>query len=124
LLKYGYKSFEFKVLEIIPIPNEDLNSCSKQEKEVFFKLLKSQEQIYLDILNKEPENNYNILSEAGTNRGHNLSFETRAKMSLAKKGKVSPRKGSIHKFNSKVLMSLNSSNKKKKYMFSISKKCW
>lgn len=121
LLKYGYKSFEFKILEIIPIPKGNLNSCSKQEREVFFKFLKSQEQIYLDVLNKEPEKSYNILSEAGTNRGHTLSLETREKMSLAKKGKVSHRKGSIHSSNSKVLMSLNSSVKKKVYIFDIKK---
>jgi hypothetical protein len=81
--------------------------------------LKSKEQIYLEVLNKEPEKSYNILPEAGTNRGHKLSFETRAKISLAKKGKASHRKGSIHSSNSKILMSLNSSVKKKVYVFDI-----
>jgi len=42
-------------------------------------------------------------------------------MSLAKKGKVSHRKGSIHNSNSKVLMSLNSSVKKKVYVFDLTK---
>jgi len=42
-------------------------------------------------------------------------------MSLAKKGKTSHRKGSIHNSYSKILMSLNSSVKKKVYVFDIKK---
>lgn len=61
LIKNGYKSFEFKVLDILPIPKGDLKLCSKLEKEVFFKFLKSQEQIHLDILNEDPDKSYNIL---------------------------------------------------------------
>lgn len=83
--------------------------------------MKSKEQIYLNIFQKEPDKSYNILFEAGTNRGHTLSFETRNKMSLAKKGKISHRKGSTHNLNSKSLMSLNSTNKKKVYVFDTRK---
>lgn len=83
--------------------------------------MKSQEQVHLDVINKEPEKSYNILPKAGTNRGHTLSFETRTKMSLAKKGKASHRKGSIHNSESKLLMSLNSSVKKKVYVFDTNK---
>lgn len=106
LFKNGMDSFEFRVLEFI-----DVNYSNNLKKELF--LL---EQAYLDAAKPE----YNILKRAGSNRGHKLSVETRAKMSNAKKLQYSLkpflRKGSKANELTRLLMS----NKiaKKVYVYS------
>jgi NUMOD1 domain-containing protein/NUMOD3 motif-containing protein len=76
------------------------------------------EQKYIDKLKPE----YNILTIAGSNRGHKLSEETKLKMSIAKKGKTSNRKGTIHNLYSKNLMKLNNGRNKMVYVFDLNKK--
>ena len=90
LLKYGYLSFEFYILDIVKL---DPLLTDKQQNDV----LKSLEQKYIDEIKPD----YNILTFAGSNRGHILSFETRSKMSIAKKGLPSHRKGKVHSLESR-----------------------
>ena len=66
LLKYGSSNFSLEILEY----------CEPADA-------KSREQYYLDILDPD----YNILKIAGSPFGCTRSEETKAKMSLAKKGK-------------------------------------
>jgi len=106
LLKYGYLSFEFRILEIIELDT----SLTTDEQSLSLKLL---EQKYIDSIKPA----YNILAIAGSNRGHKLSSETRAKMSLAKKGIKSHRKGSSHSTESKILMKQNSGRKIMVYVY-------
>lgn len=105
LLKYGYLSFEFILLESKEILDNDLDAGE----------IKKLEQYYID--NLKPD--YNILALAGSNRGHKMSFKTRAKMSLAKKGQVSHRKGSKHSSDSKLLMKINSGRKKRVFVYTM-----
>jgi NUMOD3 motif/NUMOD1 domain len=105
LLKYGYLSFEFILLESKEILDNDLDAGE----------IKKLEQYYID--NLKPD--YNILALAGSNRGHKMSFKTRAKMSLAKKGQVSHRKGSKHSTDSKLLMKINSGRKKRVFVYTM-----
>jgi group I intron endonuclease len=95
LFKNGMDSFEFRILEFISSDNNDLRN----------KLL--------------PE--YNILKIAGSNRGHKLSTETRAKMSKAKKLhyslKPSLRKGSKVSEQTRLLMSKNNKIAKKVFVY-------
>jgi group I intron endonuclease len=107
LSKNGMDSFEFRILEFI-----DLNSNNNLKTELF--LL---EQAYLDAAKPE----YNILKLAGSNRGHRLSVETRAKMSNAKKLqyllKPSSRKGSKANELTRFLMFKNNKIAKKVYVY-------
>jgi group I intron endonuclease len=82
MLKYGYNAFSFELLELVEFDA----SVSEEEGKV---LLLPLEQKYMDEL--EPV--YNILKRAGTNKGHKMSPEARAKISAGKKGKPSHRKG-------------------------------
>lgn len=108
LLKYGYLSFEFRILEIIEL-DTNLNT---DEQSLSLKLL---EQKYIDTIKPA----YNILAFAGSNRGHKLSSDTRAKMSLAKKGIKSHRKGSSHSTESILLMKKNSGRKIMVYVYNL-----
>lgn len=108
MVKYGYLSFSFEVLEIVEInPN-----LSDKEKDG---ILQKLEQKHID--NLQPE--YNILKIAGSNRGHTLSEETRNKMSLAKVGKPSHRKGLTLSQETRDLMKKNSGSNKVVHMLSI-----
>lgn len=98
LLKYGYLSFELKILEIVEL---DTNLTTDEQS------LSLLEQKYIDSIKPA----YKILAFAGTNRGHKLSSETKVKMSLSKKGQKSNRKGSSHSTESKNLMKENSGRK-------------
>lgn len=108
MMKYGYLSFSFEILEVVEIDS----NLSDEEKD---KILQKLEQNYIDKL--QPE--YNILKIAGSNRGHTLSEETRKKMSLAKKGKPSHRKGLTLSQETRDLMKRNSGSNKVVYMLSI-----
>lgn len=81
LLKYGYINFTLEILEVVNV--DGLTSTEARS------ILLDKEQYYIDLL--EPE--YNILKKAGSNLGIKMSSETRAKMSKAKLGKPSHRKG-------------------------------
>jgi len=107
LLKYGYLSFEFIILESIDIHENESEAIE----------LKKLELLYINKLKPD----YNILVLAGSNRGHKLSIETRAKMSLAKKGLTSHRKGSKHSADSKLLMKINSGRKKAVFVYTTDK---
>ncbi len=112
LLKYGQLSFDLIILEYI-----DLSKIDDLEQKNL--LLRSLEQKYIDQIKPE----YNILQIAGSNRGHKLSSHTRIKMSEAKKGLPSHRKGTTHNLTSKNLMKLNSGRNKIVYVFN-SEKVW
>ena len=58
---------------------------------------------------------------AGSNIGHKLSSDTKAKMSLAKRGLPSHRKGSVHSAESKFLMKTNHSRKIGVYVYDSNK---
>lgn len=107
MLKHGYLSFSFEILEIVEI-NCDLSDKDKA------RILQKLEQKHID--NLQPE--YNILKIAGSNRGHTLSEETREKMSLAKKGKPSHRKGMTVSEETRNLIQKNSGSIKVVYMIS------
>lgn len=111
LLKYGYLSFSFTILEFVDISS--LNSL-----EAFKKILTDRELHFINTLNPQ----YNILKTAGSSLGHKLSEETRLKMSKAKKGLSSHRKGSKHSEETKLLVRQNSGTNKTVYMFSKDKK--
>lgn len=66
LVKYGYASFSFEILEYCLLPTKS---------EVL-----AREQYYMDLLKPE----YNILKVAGSNLGYTHSAEVRAKMSGAR----------------------------------------
>nr|YP_009486091.1 hypothetical protein [Cantharellus lutescens]AWA82216.1 hypothetical protein [Cantharellus lutescens] len=104
LLKYGYLSFYFKILEVIELDDNIAHSYQ-------IRSLNFLEQKYIDTIKPE----YNILSIAGSNRGHKLSIETKVKMSKAKKGIISPRKGSNHSIESRLLQ--NSGRKVQVYVY-------
>jgi group I intron endonuclease len=110
ILKYGYTAFSFQVLEVV----ETDPSLSKSDNN---KRLQKAEQVHIDLIKPV----YNILANAGSNRGHKLSDETRAKMSSAKEGKPSHRKGSTQSEISKLLMRENSGRKRPVYMYSPDK---
>jgi hypothetical protein len=110
ILKYGYTAFSFQVLEVV----ETDPSLSKSDNN---KRLQKAEQVHIDLIKPV----YNILANAGSNRGHKLSDETRAKMSSAKEGKPSHRKGSTQSEISKLLMRENSERKRPVYMYSPDK---
>jgi len=100
MLKYGYLSFSFQVLEYV-----DTSGISNREKIV---ILRKLEQKYLDDMLPE----YNILKFAGSNLGHKLSTETRLKMSAAKKNKPSPRRGITISEHTRNRISANSTSKR------------
>jgi hypothetical protein len=108
MLKYGYTSFSFKILEIVPLDS----SLSDAEQN---SALLAVEQQYLDLLTPE----YNLLQKAGSNRGHKLSEESKAKMSASKKGKPSNRKGSTHTNESKLLIKQNNAKATKVYLYNF-----
>lgn len=108
MLKYGYDAFTLEILESIEIKD------FKTRKEVT-EILNKLEQKY--IIKLQPE--YNILKLAGSNRGHKMSEETRNKMSMAKKGVQSNRKGTLTSDFTRKLMQDNSAIKKKVYMYSF-----
>jgi len=102
LAKSGIDSFEFRIIEFIEI-SSNLNT----------ELLHA-EQAYLDLVNPE----YNILKLAGSNRGHKLSSETKAKMSKAQNLRFSSKTSSFkHTVNSKLLMSANSKVTKEVFVY-------
>lgn len=107
LLKYGYSSFTFEVLEFVNIDG----SLTNAERDA---LLLSREQYYIDLLGPE----YNILKLAGSNRGHTMSAETRAKMSAAKKGLPSHRKGGSFNEETRAKMSASSVMSKAVFVYS------
>jgi len=75
--KYGEQSFQFQVLE----------KCEKEK-------LLEREQYWLDFYKSYERNNgYNICCVAGSSLGIKRSEETRKKISVAKKGWVSPMRG-------------------------------
>lgn len=106
LLKYGYSNFTFEVLEFVNIDG----ALSNEERDA---LLLSREQYYIDLLNPE----YNILKMAGSNRGHKMSEETRAKMSAAKKGQPSHRKGGSFGEETRAKMSASSAMSKGVFVY-------
>jgi hypothetical protein len=108
MLKYGYLSFEFKVLEII-VAKGEANDISTQRE-----TLLAAEQKYINMI--QPE--YNILSNAGSNLGRKLSEITKQKMSTAKKGVPSHRKNSVHSLESKAVMRKNSTRRMEVYVYS------
>lgn len=101
MMKYGYASFSFEVLELVDF-DPSLSDADKEE------LLLALEQKYMDEL--EPE--YNILKRAGTNYGHKMSDEARAKISAAKKGQPSHRKGITLTDEARALIRANSAMSK------------
>lgn len=107
MLKYGYSAFSFQVLKIVPTNH----LTSDEEKS---KVLEEAEQVYLDELKPE----YNIRLTAGSNLGAKMSDETRVKMSAAKKGKPSHRKGQKLSDETRERMRLSNSNAKTVYMYS------
>jgi group I intron endonuclease len=107
MLKYGYNAFSFELLELVEFDA----SVSESEAEV---LLLPLEQKYMDEL--EPE--YNILKQAGTNKGHKMSDEARAKISASKKGKPSHRKGITLTAEARALIRENSASSKMVYVYS------
>jgi len=78
MLKYGYSAFSFQILEFVPL---DPSLSISEQNEV----LLAAEQKYIVQLNPE----YNILLTAGSNKGHKLSDEAKAKISSSKKGQPS-----------------------------------
>jgi hypothetical protein len=112
LLKYGYLNFTLEILEVVNV--EGLTSAEARV------LLLEREQHYIDLL--EPE--YNILKIAGSNLGNKMSSETKAKISAAKLGKPSHRKGlkGLEAFTVESLqkMSENSGMKKSIYVYNSS----
>ena len=111
LLKYGYRSFSFEILEEIQVDSK----ITTRDKN---KILRKLEQDYIDKL--QPE--YNILKLAGTNRGHVMSPETRAKMSARKKGKPSHRKGKTLIKSHRESVRVNSVSSKVVSMYSLQHK--
>jgi group I intron endonuclease len=109
LLKYGYLNFTLEILEVVNV--EGLTSAEARV------LLLEREQHYIDLLDPE----YNILKTAGSNLGAKMSSETKAKISAAKLGKPSHRKGlkGIEAFTVESLqkMSENSGMKKSVYVY-------
>jgi group I intron endonuclease len=111
LMKYGYLNFTLEILEVL-----DIAELSSVEARL---LLLTREQHYIDLIDPE----YNILKVAGSNLGAKMSPETREKISKAKLGMPSHRKGltglkaftveSLHK------MSENSGMKKSIYVYSL-----
>lgn len=108
IIKYGYLSFDFEILELVEL----YSTLSDKEKE---SVLLSREQHYLNEL--EPE--YNILKLAGTNYGHKMSPEARAKISASKLGKPSHRKGATITEESRLLIKSNSLTSKRVYVYSL-----
>lgn len=91
-VKYGAESFRFEVLEY----------CERDRRV-------EREQYYINLYNSA-EVGYNILPTAGSSFGRKMSEEARKKMSLAKKGKPSLRRGKTHSEESKRKMSISSTN--------------
>jgi len=106
MLKYGYKSFTFTVLELVAFAE----GLTPEEKA---KILEKCEQKHLDELKPE----YNLLTTAGSNAGFKMSDEARAKISAANKGKVSHRKGKVMPTETRERMRASSVMSKKVYMY-------
>lgn len=106
MLKYGYSAFSFKIIVFF----ESSSSLSEQEQR---DALISLEQRYIDLLHPE----YNILDTAGSNLGHKMSEEAKAKISASKKGKPSHRRGSTHSKESKELIKQNNAKSKQVFVF-------
>ena len=70
--KYGKNSFKFNILEIV----------TEYKGELY-----KREQYYIDVFDSV-DNGYNICIAAGSRAGTTCSEETKAKMSIAQKGKV------------------------------------
>ena len=102
LLKYGYMNFGIIVLETI----EFESNLSKTERKT---LILNREQYYMDLIKPD----YNLNKIAGSNLGRIYSKEVRAKMSLAKLGKPSNKKGTKLSAEVKTLMRENSGIAKK-----------
>lgn len=111
LLKYGYLNFTLEILEVV-----DAAELSSTEARL---LLLDREQYYIDLLDPE----YNILKVAGSNLGTKLTPETKAKISKAKLGMPSHRKGltGLEAFTADSLkkMSENSGMKKSIFVYSL-----
>lgn len=110
MIKYGYNSFTFTLLETVNFPN---GITPKEEA----KYLEEREQKYLDEIKPE----YNLLKTAGSNKGFIMSREARNKISVAKRGKPSHRKGATISAISRELSSKNSAMSKKVYVYSSDK---
>lgn len=111
LLKYGYLNFTLEILEVL-----DIAELSSVEARL---LLLTREQHYIDLMDPE----YNILKVAGSNLGAKMSPETREKISKAKLGMPSHRKGltGLEAFTAEALqkMSENSGMKKSIFVYSL-----
>lgn len=101
IMRYKPENFSLVILELIDLKKADTAEDNK------LKIL-SREQFYLDLLNPE----YNINLIAGSNLGRVYSDEVRSKMSKAKKGLSSHRKGKTHLAESRALMVMNNTMKK------------
>lgn len=105
ILKNGYSSFSLTILEYVDTDIFDNNEY----------ILLEIEQNYINKIKPE----YNILTLAKSNQGHIISDERRAKISKAKKGKSSHRKGRQHNENSRMLIKLNSAKRRTVYIYSV-----
>jgi hypothetical protein len=108
MLKYGYNLFSFTVLELIVF---DEGTTPEEGA----KILEVVEQKYLDELDPE----YNLLKLAGSNAGFKMSDEARAKISAAKLGKPSHRKGKTMEESTRELMRASSAKAKTVYMYDL-----
>lgn len=92
ILKYGYKNFGIRILEIIEIKS----NLSQSEKKM---TILAKEQYFINLIKPE----YNINLTAGSNLGRIYSEKVKLKMSLAKKGKPGNKKGAILSKESRAL---------------------
>jgi len=92
ILKYGSVKFGIRILEIIEFDSKH----SKSEKK---STILNKEQYFINLIKPE----YNINLTAGSNLGRIFSTKIRNKMSLAKKGKTSNKKGVILSQESRAL---------------------
>lgn len=106
MLKYGYESFTFTILELVAFAE----GVTPEEKA---KILEKCEQKHLDAIKPK----YNLLLTAGSNAGFKMSEEARAKISAANKGKLSHRKGKTMSDETRELMRVSSAMSKKVFMY-------
>jgi group I intron endonuclease len=111
MLKYGYTSFSFTILELVVFDE----GATPEENA---KILEMVEQQYLDELKPE----YNLLRLAGSNAGFKMSPEARAKISAAKLGKPSHRKGKTMNESTREAMRVSSAKAKVVYVYDLDKK--
>lgn len=113
LLAHGHNAFTIKILEFIELASD---LTEKEKKALIF----SREQHYIDTL--KPKYNINLI--AGSNKGRIYDKKVRAKMSKAKKGLPSHRKGSKHNLESLDLMVANSGRRKTVYVYNTEGVLW